>query len=76
MDVSDVLMVNQFLNQAERNSLILPYLKPFKITMYLATDLTLQIYCRHSGDSTNKVQRKKTRMKEENLRVLEDAVFK
>lgn len=76
MDVSDVIMVNQFLNQAERNNLILPYLEPFKIRMYLAKDLTLQIYCRHSGDSTDKVQRKKTRIREEILRVLEDTVFK
>jgi len=41
MDVSDVIMVNQFLNQAERNSLTALYLEPFKITMYLATDLSL-----------------------------------
>jgi len=53
MDVSDVIMVNQFLNQAKRNSLTALYLELFKITMYLATDLSLQIYCRHSTDSTD-----------------------
>jgi hypothetical protein len=46
MDVSDVIMDNQFLNQAETNSLTVLYLEPFKITMYLATDLTLQMYSR------------------------------
>jgi len=43
--------------------------------MYLATDLTFQNYCRHSADSTDTIQRKKTRLKEENLRVHENAVF-
>jgi hypothetical protein len=75
MDVSDVIMVNQFLNQAERNSLTALYLELFKITTYLATELFLQIYCRQSRDSTDIVQRKKTRLKEENLRVHENIVF-
>jgi hypothetical protein len=56
MDVSDVIMVNQFLNKAERNSLAVLYLEPFKITMYLATDITLQMYHTHSTDSTDAVQ--------------------
>jgi len=69
-------MVNQFLNQAERNSLTALYLEPFKITMYLATNLALQTYCRHSRDRTNRVQRRKTRLKEENLGVHGNTVFK
>jgi hypothetical protein len=68
-------MVNQFLNQAKRNSLTAFYLEPFKITMYLATDFSLQIYCRHSRDSTDTVERKKTRLKEQTLRVRDNTVF-
>jgi len=68
-------MVNQFLNQAERISLTALYLEPFKITMYLATNLALQTYCRHSRDSTNTVQRKKTRLKDENLGEHRNTVF-
>ena len=75
MNVSEVIMVNQFLNQAERDRLTVLYLKPLKPTKYLATDLAVEIYYRRSTDRTDTVQRKKTRLEEETLRLVEDTVF-